>query len=154
MFLLFMNLDKLCFFQYSTRYLNKAEKDNENLDLGEPDIVEGNSKIPLITSKSAEGDNEQYLPESICLRNGQCLLLQKKPKFIYWDTPNESSDDFKEISVVLFHPHNNVDEIKDNIDKIFLKKSRVQPNKTNIEVMRSRLMPMLNQNLYNQLFAL
>ena len=98
--------------------------------------------------------NEEFLPASIILQNGSTLLRNRKPKLITYKTPNRLTEEYRELMVCLFFPHQSLEELDDEgkIDHLFNLKTSHDQTKTNIEKIRSLLFPFFNHELCDSVF--
>ena len=115
----------------------------------------------MVTCKDYPGPPEKLKPE-IVLNSGKRLRLRNIPKVLSYQTPEEETEDFIRLNVILYHPHRTYEEVTGNMDEmreLFLAKDN-NPKRdgrnremTKLETVRSELHPQSNQRLWRKLFG-
>ena len=79
------------------------------------------------------------------------MKKQKKPQYLYYQTPVFGSEDYKQLSVVLFFPHSYRLDL-DRIDSYFFSKSRYRSHtdETKIERIRKKILRKSNDDLFRK----
>ena len=138
--------ENLTLMQFCMHFHQGGNDDAEDIELNYVTPV-SNVSIKLI---SFDGQNEnEALPDSIELRSGKKMLLQKKPKLFHYPTVDISSEEFKEIQVLFYYPHKEITTVKLFMDQIFTSSSERFPGKTKVEVTRQLLHPLFSLDLYS-----
>lgn len=132
-------------------------------DASDEDKSEGTDQDdnPLIVTNLDYQGPPLRLPRSLVLDSGKRLTLRKIPKILSYPTPEEDSDDFVRLNVILYHPHKSYDQVQmkmEDMMKIFTAKD-ANPKKngkgkelTKLETIRSLLHPHMNQQMWSKLF--
>ena len=106
-------------------------------------------KIQLVTAV----EDCQYLPDKLQLKSGKLLLLQRKPSMCYTHWAILNSEQFVESNIMFYHPHTSLHEVSKELhETIFNQKNKLEKNRTNLEIVRAKLFPNLNENMFNKLF--
>ena len=138
--------ENLTFMQFCMHFHQNANEDTEDTGI-EPESLMSDVSIKLISFDS-QSDFEM-LPQIIETRSGKKMMLQKNPKLFYYPNVDIGSDEFKEISVLYYYPHNDTSTVKLFIDEIFAAKSDRFAGKSKLEVTRMHLHPLFSLELYN-----
>ena len=147
--------DGACLDQFATNYTDDLSEDKER-------EAEEEQEAPwVVTCKDYPGPPEKLKPE-IVLNSGKRLRLRNIPKVLSYQTPEEETEDFIRLNVILYHPHRTYEEVTGNMDEmreIFLAKDN-NPKRdgrnremTKLETVRSKLHPQSNQRLWRKLFG-
>ena len=81
------------------------------------------------------------------------LYKQKTPTYLYFQAPVFGSEEYKQIMVVLFHPHSYRLNL-DIIDQYYFSKRRFRTHleETNIERVQKKILIKSNDDLYKKCF--